>query len=58
VKYLFFKVPEYFEFNCGPKWSVVAHYRGYGIGIRHEYSHIRIMLIFWHLCVDVNKENK
>lgn len=46
------RVSKYFSFNCGPKWSAVVHYEGYGIGIRHEYSHIRIMLLFWHVFIN------
>ena len=51
------KVPKYFSFNCGPKWSAAIHYEGYGIGIRHEYSHIRIMLIFWHMIIDLEGDD-
>ena len=47
-----FPVPKYFSFNCGPRWSIVAHYNGYGLGIRDEYSHFRIMLLFWHMIID------
>lgn len=45
------KVPKFFAFNCGPKWSIVAHWHGYGLGIRDEYTHIRVLLIFWHLII-------
>jgi len=47
-----FKVPKYFDFNCGPKWSVIAHYRGFGLGVRHEYTRIRILLGFWQIVFD------
>ena len=47
----FVTVPKYFSFNCGPHWSAVIHYRGFGIGIRDEYDRYRIMLVFWHLMV-------
>ncbi len=51
VMKIIWRVPKYFSFNCGPKWSIVAHWEGYGLGIRHEYTHIRIMLIFWHMVI-------
>ena len=51
-----FRVPKHFDFNCGPKWSIVAHYRGFGIGARHEYDHIRVMLLFWHIILTHNDQ--
>lgn len=50
-----FKVPKYFDFNCGPKWSAIIHWRGYGIGIRHDYNLVRILLLFWHVIIRLNK---
>jgi hypothetical protein len=43
--------PNNFSFYSGPKWSVEIQWNGYGLGVRHEFTHIRILLLFAQLLI-------
>lgn len=52
-----FRTPKYFCFNSGPKWAAIVHYGGHGIGVRHEFTRIRVCLIIYQIIIFIDSED-